>query len=264
MDFKSHTILGRTGTSVSRLGIGAAYGVPAYAIERAFADHGINTFYWGAVRKKGMEEALRNLCRKERDQLVVIFQSFDRSGFLLRRMHEKGLRAIGTDHADILLLGWANREPVGTWVEKAIRLKEEGKVRFLGVSSHRPLLLGEMVADPESPFDVFMVRYNAVHPGAEQFVFPNLPSEKPPGVMAYTATSWGQLLQAGRMPQGQEPLAAADCYRFVLSNPHVDLCMMGPRNARELEEGLIALEKGPLSEDEMGQVRWIGGHVHGQ
>ena len=264
MDLREHTNLGRTGLSVSRLGVGAAYGVPAHALEKAHAEHGINTFYWGALRKPGMGGALRNLCRTRRDELVVIFQTFDRSGFLMRRMHEKGLRAIGTDYADILILGWVGREPAGPWLETAIRLKEEGKVRFLGLSSHRQLLLGEMVADRQSPFDVFMVRYNAVHPGAEQFVFPHLPGEKPPGIMAYTATCWGQLLQVRRMPPGEEPLSAADCYRFALSSPHVDLCMMGPRSAAELEEGLEALEKGTLSKEEMGWVRWIGGHVHGQ
>jgi len=264
VDFKTPAILGRTGLSVSRLGVGAAYGAPAFALEKAYAEHGINTFYWGALRKKGMEEALRNLCRTERERLVVVFQTFDRSGFLMKRMHEKGLRAIGSDYADILILGWANREPVGTWLDTAIRLKEEGKVRFLGMSSHMHTLMAKMIPDPESPFDVFMVRYNAVHPEAEDVVFPCMPSENPPGIMAFTATSWRQLLQARRMPPGEEPLSASDCYRFPLSNPHVDLCLMGPRNARELEEGLAALGKGPLSEEEMAHVRWVGGHVHGQ
>jgi len=264
MDFNTPVILGRTGLTVSRLGVGAAYGVPAFALEKAYAEHGINTFYWGVRRKKGMEEALRNLGRTERDRLVVVFQTFDRSGFLMKRMHEKGLRAIGSDYADILILGWANREPVGTWLDKAIKLKEEGKVRFLGVSSHMHTLLEKLVADPQSPFDVFMVRYNAVHPEAEDVVFPCLPSENPPGIMAYTATCWRQLLDTRRMPPGEKPLTAAACYRFSLSSPHVHQCLMGPRNGRELEEGLAALREGPLSREEMAHVRWVGGHVHGQ
>ncbi len=264
MDFMTHTTLGRTGLSVSRLGIGASYGAPAFALEKAFHEHGINAFYWGALRKPSMGEALKNLCRTEREKVVVMFQTYDRSGFLMKRRHEKGLRTLGIDHADILIMGWANREPVGRWLETAVRLKEEGKVKHLCVSGHKRMLLGEMAARPDLPFDVYMVRYNAAHTGAERDVFSSLPKENPPGVMTFTATRWGQLLQPNRMPPGEEPLTAADCYRFSLSNPHVDLCMMGPRSAEELESGLRALQLGPLSDEEMGRVRWIGAHVYGQ
>ena len=264
MDLTQHVTLGRTGLSVSRLGIGASYGAPAYALEKAYNEHGINAFYWGALRKATMGEALRNLCRTERDRIVIMFQTYDRSGFLMKRLHEKGLRTLGIDQADILILGWANREPVGRWLETAVRLKEEGKVKHLCVSGHKRHLLGEMAARSDLPIDVYMVRYNAAHTGAEQDVFPLLPKENPPGIMTFTATRWGQLLQPRRMPAGEEPLIAADCYRFALSNPHVDLCMMGPRSAEELEDGVKALQLGSLSDEEMGRVRWIGAHVYGQ
>jgi aryl-alcohol dehydrogenase-like predicted oxidoreductase len=180
----------------------------------------------------------------------------------MRRFHEKGLRKLGVDYADVLILGWANREPRGRWLEAALRLKEEGKVRFLCLSGHRRSVLGGIAAQPNSPFDAVMVRYNAVHNGAERDVFPMLPKDKPPGVMTFTATRWGQLLQLGKMPPGEEPLTAADCYRFSLSNPHVDLCMMGPKTAEELEDGLKALEMGPLTEEEMVRVRLIGNYLY--
>jgi aryl-alcohol dehydrogenase-like predicted oxidoreductase len=247
---------------VSRLGIGAAYGAPAWALEKAFHDHGVNAFYWGALRKAEMGSALRNLCQANRDRVVVMFQTYDRSGYLMRRFHEKGLRNLGIDHADILILGWANKEPMGRWLEAAMQLKEEGKVRFLCVSGHRRSLLGELAARPDSPFDAFMVRYNAANTGAERDVFPLLPAENVPGIMTFTATRWGQLLQPGRMPPGEEPLTAADCYRFALSNPHVDLCMTGPKTAEELQEGLKALELGPLSDEEMVKIRLIGNYIY--
>lgn len=262
MDFKTHTTLGRTGLSVSRLGIGAAYGAPALALEKAFHEHGVNAFYWGALRKAEMGNALRNLCRTDRDRIVVMFQTYDKSGFLMRRFHEKGLRNLGIDCADVLILGWANKEPQGRWLETALRLREEGKVRFLCVSGHKRHVLGNLAAQPNSPFDVYMVRYNAAHTGAEQDFFPLLPKEKPPGIMTFTATRWGQLMQPGKMPPGEEPLEAADCYRFALSNPHVDLCMSGPKTAEELEGGLKALDLGPLTEDEMVRVRLIGNYVY--
>lgn len=264
MDFETPTALGRTGLSVSRLGIRAANGVPAQAIEKAYSDRGINTFYLGGSGKKPMGEALRGLCRRERERLVVIFQTFDRSGFFMKWIHERALKAIGSTYADILILGGVNREPYGDWVDRAVRLKEEGKVRFLGLSSDKPYLLGKMVASTDSPFDIFLMRYNAVAPAVEEVVFPNLPKGDPPGIITRTATAWGQLLQGRRMPPGEEPLTIADCCRFALSSPNVDLCLMEPRSEQEMADGLAALEGGSLSREEMGRVRWIGGHVQGQ
>jgi hypothetical protein len=107
-----------------------------------------------------------------------------------------------------------------------------------------------------------MVRYNAAHPGAEQDIFPHL-SDGAPGVTTYTGTCWGKLLDPKRMPAGDQPMTAADCYRFALSSPHVNLCITGPKDDAQMEHALTALEAGPLSEDETRRIRRIGAHVHG-
>jgi aryl-alcohol dehydrogenase-like predicted oxidoreductase len=52
------------------------------------------------------------------------------------------------------------------------------------------------------------------------------------------------------------------CYRFVLSNPHVDVCMTAPSNPRQLEQNLAALRRGPLPEDDMQFMREFGDCVH--
>ena len=70
-------------------------------------------------------------------------------------------------------------------------------------------------------------------------------------------------IDARRMPPGERPLTPAECYRFVLSNPAVDVCLSGPRSEREMEEGLRALADGPLGPDDMERARRIGDHVHG-
>jgi aryl-alcohol dehydrogenase-like predicted oxidoreductase len=81
--------------------------------------------------------------------------------------------------------------------------------------------------------------------------------------VAFTATRWGQLLKAKKMPEGEKPLTAAECYRFVLSNPAVDVCMSGAKTVDEMRENLAVLDAGPLSPDEMARIRRIGAHVHG-
>ena len=247
---------------VSRLGLASGYGISGAAVERAYHEFGINYFFWGNPRRKGMGAGLRNLVKTERDNIVIALQSYDRSGILSPRSVEKALGSLGTDYADILILGWFGRYPGKRVILSATKLKQDRKVRFIGMSGHNRQLFGKLARDRESPVDVFMCRYNAAHPGAEQDIFPYLPEKERPGVTTYTATSWRKLLKKKKMPDGEEPLSAADCYRFVLTNPHVDLCLIGPAGEEQMLQGLTALEKGPLSAQEMERIRVIGEYVH--
>jgi aryl-alcohol dehydrogenase-like predicted oxidoreductase len=264
MNFKDKTILGRTGLSVSRMGLASGYGIPAQAVEKAFREHGINYFFWGNPRRQGMREGLKALVRSDRERIVIALQTYDHLGPFLERGVDKGLRELGIDRADILILGWFNTAPHGRVLENALKLKEKGKVRFLGMSGHNRRTFGAMARDPHHPVDAFMVRYNAVHTGAEADIFPHLPEPGRPGITVYTATCWRKLLNAKKMPPGEAPLSAADCYRFVLSDPHVDLTLFAPNSEAQMLDGLKALGQGPLSEGETARARRIGAHIHGK
>jgi aryl-alcohol dehydrogenase-like predicted oxidoreductase len=256
--------LGRTGLLVGRLGVGASYGVPARAIQRAFHEFGVNYFYWGSMRRDGMKAAIRALSPGRRDRFVVALQSYDRTGPLMRVFVERGLKALGLEAADVLILGWRQSYPSKRVIEAAVKLRDEGKVRFLAMSSHHRPLLGDMARRAgDLPIDIYMFRYNAAHRGAERDIFPYLADEGRPGVTCYTATRWGQLLQKRRMPPGERPMTASECYRFVLTNPKADLCIAGPADEEQMDEALRALDGGPLSEEEMARVRRIGDFVHG-
>ena len=261
MSFPRRRMLGQTELSVSPLGIGSSYGVGAKAIEAAYHEQGINLLYWGSVRRPGMKRAIRNL-KAQREDLVVVLQSYDRSGIMMPLFHKKGLRDLQIEYADLLLLGWYNSDPPKRIVDQALALKEAGLVRYIAISGHHRPYQGELMAREDSPFDVVMTRYNAAHPGAEQDIFPHIP-EKPRGLMAYTATCWGRLLDSKRMPEGELPLRASECYRFALTSPHIEACMTGPKNEEELLEARKALIDGPLSSEELERVRRIGAHVHG-
>ncbi len=263
MDMTKRTILGRTGLSVSRLGLASGYGAPARAVEKAFHEHGINYFLWSTPRRSGFGEGLRSLAKEARERMVIALQSYDHSGLLTTRAVEKGLADLGTDYADVLILGWHNSVPWRRLLDTARALVERGKVRFIGMSGHKRTTFGSLAGDMANPIDVFMIRYNAAHTGAEKDIFPFVPEKNRPGITIYTATSWRRLIKPGRMPRGEEPLSAADCYRFVLSDPHVDLCLFGPADERQMDEAVVALDRGPLTEAEMERVRRIGAHVHG-
>jgi aryl-alcohol dehydrogenase-like predicted oxidoreductase len=260
-DFREHTTLGRTGLRVSRIGLASGYKAPTRAVERAFHEYGINYFCWDR-RRPGMQAALQDLVKTAREELVIAIQSADHIGLWLRRSTEKALRVLGIDRVDILFLSWFNKLPRRRVLDVTSRLRDEGKVGFLGFTGHNRRFHGEMARRSDSPFDVQMVRYNAAHPGAEQDVFADLPENRP-GIVTYTATRWGQLLRAKKMPPGEKPMTAAECYRFVLSHPAVNVCLAGPRSEREMDEGLRALADGPLGDEELARIRRIGDHVHG-
>jgi aryl-alcohol dehydrogenase-like predicted oxidoreductase len=263
MNFRDKTTLGRTGLKVSRLGLASGYGIPAGAIEKAFYEHGINYFFWSTPRRKAMATALKNISRSDREKAVIAVQSYDHSGLLSVRAVDRALQSIDTDYADILILGWHNSIPGGRIMDQCRRLKEAGKIRFIGMSGHTRTTFGALAGMHDSPIDVFMIRYNAAHTGAEADVFPHIQHDNRPGITVYTATSWRKLLNPGKMPEGEKPLTASDCYRFVLSNPGVDLCHFGPADEEQMNEGLAALDKGPLSGEEMSRIRKIGTYVHG-
>lgn len=261
MDLRTPRILGRTGLKVGRLGVAGGYGVPAVAVERAFHDYGVNYFYWGSFRKEGMADAIRNL-KSRRDELVIALQSYDRSAFLMPFTFERGLSALGLDYADVLILGWHNQMPSQRILDAAHRLKEQGKLRHIAMSCHNRAFLGELARTPGQPIDIFMLRYNAAHRGAEQEIFPHLPKDPSrPGVTAYTATSWGKLLKSA--PPGLKPLRGRDCYRFALTHPAVDLCMTGPADSEQMDEALKAIDEGPMSQEELQHAIQVGDFVHG-
>ncbi len=264
-DFLDRCELGQTGLRSSRLGIGSSFGAPARVLEIAF-DRGINYLYWGSIRRAGFGRAMRNLAKRHRDQLILTVQTYSRSPRLIVPSVEVALRRAGLEYFDFLLLGARNDVPADAYAEVFERLRERGKVRFLSISSHnRPLLprLFETYQLGQSPYELFMVRYNAVHRGAESDVFRFVPEQPKPGIVAYTATRWGHLLDAKKMPPGEVPLMARDCYRFALSNPAVDLVLCGPANAEQMDEAISALERGPLETDERERIERIGDHVYG-
>jgi aryl-alcohol dehydrogenase-like predicted oxidoreductase len=252
-------MLGRTGLTVGALGIASSYGVPAAAVERAF-EHGINYLYFGSVRRREFAKAVRNLAPR-RDRMVLVVQTYTRVAALMGWSVERALRACRTDYADVLLLGMWNKPLPGKIVGAAMKLREKGRVRFLAVSAHHrpnvPQLAGTGLVD------ILHFRYNAANRGAEAEIFPHMPAAHS-GMVSFTATRWGQLLDPKRMPEGVRVPTAADCYRFVLSRPEVDVCLTGPANAAHVEDSLRALHLGPMQEEELAWMRKVGDAVYGR
>jgi aryl-alcohol dehydrogenase-like predicted oxidoreductase len=266
-----HRTLGRTGLKVGRVGVSSSYGIPGDALERAF-DQGVSYIYWGSRRLASFGEGLKHL-RPQRDKFVLVIQSYARVAGLVGWSLERALRALDYECADVLLLGMWNKPVAPKILDAAQALKRRGLVRFLAVSTHRRTLVPRLALYDD--YDTVHFRYNAAHPGAEKEIFPLLPPYKRPGMVAFTATSWGQLtgnpkqpaqwIMGGRpLPKDERVPTATDCYRYILSRPEVDVCMTGPADEKRMNEALEAQRLGPMSEEELAWMRRVGRAITGK
>ncbi len=242
-----------------RLGLSGGFGLDEAGCREALER--VQYVFW-SWRMRALTRALRDALARDRERYAVsagpVLGYFPGA---VRKAAEKALRTLGTDYLDVFQLYWLGKMSAFTAAvqEELVALREEGKVRALGVSIHDRPRAGRLAES--SILDLLMIRYNAAHPGAEADVFPRL-ARRHPAVVTYTATSWRKLLRPPRGWKGP-PATAGDCYRFCLTNPHVDIVLTGPRNLAELHENLAAMEKGPLSQSEMTFMRELGRAVHG-
>jgi aryl-alcohol dehydrogenase-like predicted oxidoreductase len=248
------------GRSVHRLGMACNFGLEPAAME-AGIEAGLNYIFW-TPRMGKITQALSAALKPNRDKLVIASgPTFGYFGGQLRTATEQILRELDTDYLDILQLFWLGKTSAWTegTIEALLELRASGKVRKIGVSIHDRERAGRLASD--SDLDMLMVRYNAAHPGAEQDIFPHIRPNKT-AVVAYTATRWRKLLKRPKGWTGPVP-TAADCYRFCLSNPAVDVVLHGPKNRKQLRENLEGIAKGPMTPEEITWMRELGSVVHG-
>jgi aryl-alcohol dehydrogenase-like predicted oxidoreductase len=187
--------------------------------------------------------------------MIVVVQSYTRIASLMAMSLHSALRKLRIDYTDFLLLGWWNHLPPPRILDAAERLREQGKLRHILISGHERKSFPQFAN--HAGIDAVMVRYNAAHTGAESEVFPHIDG-RTTGVLSYTATRWGSLLDPTHTPAHDPVPRASDCYRFVLSNPSVQVAMAGPRDGTQLDEAMSALDRGPMSDEELAWMRRVG------
>ncbi len=260
--FPQRVALGRSGLSVSKLGLGSSFKAPTSAYREAF-ERGVNYFYWGSVRRSAMQRAVAEISADQRDELVIVLQSYSRVGMLLELFVERGLRDLGVERVEVLLLGWHNKTPSRGVLDAALELKEKGRIGCIAISTHHRRLLPTLIDDDH--YSIWHMRYNAVHRGAEREVFPSLEvreASQRPGMVTSTTTRWGDLCNPSKTPPGERTPTGTDCYRFAISNASVDLCLAGPDDPEQMKQALEALEAGPMSEDELAWMRRVGDYIY--
>lgn len=251
--------LGRTGLSVSPLGLSGRYGLPERGF-RAALEGGINLFFW----EPGYDTQTRcwqRLAPSLRDKQVVVAGSFAADPRTVRRDLEQTLRSLRLERLGVFLLFWV-RSP-GRLEEETLETLEEmrgaGLVQALGLSTHlRPLAL-QAVRDG---WDVLMIRHSLAHRGAEEELLPCAAAAET-GILAFSSLCYGRLPQAPDTSEAHRP-QAADCYRYTLSQPGISACLTAPRDLEQLRHNLQVLQQPTLDPATLSALRPWGDAVYRQ
>ncbi|OGO05267.1 MAG: hypothetical protein A2Y73_08530 [Chloroflexi bacterium RBG_13_56_8] len=222
------TVLGRTGLRVTRLGIGGGYckTVEGY---RAALDCGINYIDTARAYRDGEDEkVIGEAISGQRDQIVLATKTQQPEVEGARRDLEASLQSLRTNYVDIWQMHDLNSQaqlgrvlkPKG-FLETALRAREEGLIRFIGVTGHDWQLLQKAVATGH--FDTVLCWYNCTMKSPERNLFPESLVQNA-GVVIMNASRNDKLFG------GKDAPPPEDFYRYVLSHPAVHLTLRGLRN----------------------------------
>lgn len=233
------TILGRTGLEVTRLGVGGAYCESAEGYGQAL-DAGVNYVDTARAYLDGEDERrIGEAIAGRRDALVLATKSGERDAAGLRRELEISLRLLGTDYVDVYQLHHLNTAEhrdralgPGGALEAARQAREEGLIRFIGVTGHDWIQV--RMAVETGAFDTVLCWYNSAMKEPESTVFPAAQVEGM-GVVAMNAGRNDKLFLASGAP------AKELFYRYVLSNQAVHLTVMGLRDVGRFLDVAAAL-----------------------
>lgn len=247
---------------LNRIGLSATYRPGTKTIYKAI-DEGLNTYFFFGFDTQ-MIKIIKELPNNVRNKIVMVTGAYNYMLFNqnIRKTCEKRLKQLKTDYIDLFLfLGVIKeKELTPNIIEDLNKLKEEGKVKAIGISTHNRKFAAKLMV--KNVLDVLMIRYNAVHRNAEIDIFPS--KNENSGIIAYTATCWRRLLGKPKDWKENRIPTAGECYRFVLNNPLVDVCLMAPRSILELEENLVEIRKGPLFDEDIFFLQRFGDHIHAQ
>jgi len=159
--------LGRTGMKITVISFGAGHTSDAELIRIAF-DHGVNfvdtaRFYMGGKNEEIVAKALKG--RRDKVYISTKTLPWSESKKAIFNDVETSLRTLETDYIDVIQLhNLPNKDRafIPEIRETLIRLKEQGKVRFFGVSTHTNQIevLNALVDDRDRFFDMAQVGYN--------------------------------------------------------------------------------------------------------
>lgn len=287
-----YTIFGKTGLKVSKLGLGGApiggdFGATdELEIERVVheaIDGGINFIDTAPLYGRGKsEERIGRSLKGGRREQVVLASKAVRGDLAYNYANtiasvEASLMRLQTDYLDLLQLHDVNTQPFELIVNETIpalhKLRDDGKIRFLGVTTRDlPLLKRYMELDV---FDAiqFYARYMLLDSSAANEILP-LAREKNIAVINGSVLGMGLLADAPahflepeiqaealvRMEKLEflrrsEPKGLIEpAMRFSLQNPDIHVTLTGTASSRSLQANISYCDGQGIDPDDESRV----------
>ncbi len=176
-----YSTFGKSGYNVSSLGFGAMNlpGVPLEQAREALnyaLDHGIN-YIDTAAAYRNSEEIIGECISHRRQEYFLATKTGARDYETAKAEIERSLVRMKTDHVDLLQIHYVNyvsefkkAMDIGGAYEAALEAQREGKVRFIGISGHRPDLLAKWIA--KGQFSQILFHLNLAQPFALDELIP--------------------------------------------------------------------------------------------
>ncbi|HET9438566.1 MAG TPA: aldo/keto reductase [Longimicrobiales bacterium] len=266
--------LGNTGEAVPILGLGTASlgkGVAddeaAKILNRAL-ELGVN-YIDSAPAIGGYGRAQLQIGRAlkgKREQYFLTTKCFEPQGDAARKLLEQNLRELNTDKVDLLYvhsLGDDKMDPSIVFGENgvyrmAMRAKEEGLTRFVGVSGHsRPQRFVNALADFD--FDVVMTAVNFVDVNTYDFENTVWPFAHRKGAGLVAMKVYGGIQGGGHKPALLPRAYHEQAFRYALSLEGCATAVIGIASLQELEDNVRrARAYQPLTDDERNDLKAAG------
>ena len=286
--------LGRTGLEVTTLGFGAMElrGQPtgpdisdndAGSLLNAVLDEGIN-FIDTSIDYGRSEELIGEFIAHRRSEYVLASKCgcVPGAGMGTEHVHtaenirkgvEHSLRMLKTGHLDLVQfhrsLSQREFEAQGA-LDELLALRDEGKVRFVGVSAVLPTLDEQIEM---GVFDAFQIPYSALQRHHEDVI--RRASDAGAGIIIRGGVARGapddwegrryymvsndtmrNHWDRARLDELLDGMSrTAFMLRFTLSHPHLDTTIVGTRSIGHLRDNLAAAADGPLPDDVLNEAK---------
>ncbi|WP_053372604.1 aldo/keto reductase [Paenibacillus sp. FJAT-27812] len=287
--------LGKSELYVSEVGLGCmSLGTDrekAVALVHEAIDGGINFLDTADLYNEGLnEEIVGEAIRGRRSEVILATKvgnrwepgkegwTWDPSKAYIKAAVKDSLRRLQTDYIDLYQLhGGTLEDPISETIEAFEELKQEGLIRYYGISSIRPNVIREYVE--RSNIISVMSQYSILDRRPEEHVL-SLLAEKGISLIARGPVAKGILTddgagkaEKGYLDYGKEELSvlravlletgdgsrdmAHTAIRYALAHPAVATVIPGASTSRQLLHNIAASEAAPLTPHELEAIQSI-------
>ena len=281
--------LGSSSLDISEIGFGCMSLTgsdpdKAKILHRAI-DLGINFFDTADLYDKGMNEiSVGRALKAKRNEVIIATKAgnqwrADGSGWdwnprkdYILSCADQSLKRLQLDYIDLYQLhGGTIEDPIDETIEAFEQLKQQGKIRFYGISSIRPNVIREYIK--RSSIISVMMQYSLLDRRPEESCL-ELLKQNNIGVLTRGSLAQGLLInkpakaylgysteevskaaEAVRWTTNENRTATHAAIQYVLRHPAVTSAVVGIRTIEQLEEVAKTKDSAALSEEAMNSLR---------